>query len=143
MLSLLIGGVAHAQPRRLSSSQTPAPKPVAAPVAKKPAAPAKLKAEVVVKEATPPAPTAQALMTHYQRVGRDIMQLQNFRGTECTLELWKTFRTIKIEEATATAQARIATAATLQDIQVKIDRKRGITIRQECLNNPLAPECQL
>jgi len=134
---LLIGGSASAQPRRLASSQAPAPKPVATTPAKaKPAA-------KPAKEATPPAPSAQTVMTHYQRVGRDIMQLQNFRGTECTLELWKTFRTIKLDDATATAEARIATAATLQDLQVKIDRKRGITIRQECLDNPLAAECQV
>jgi hypothetical protein len=81
-------------------------------------------------------------MTRYQRIGRDIIQLQNFRGTECTLELWKTFRAIKLDDATSTTANRIATAATLQELQVRIDRKRGITIRQECLDNPLASDCQ-
>jgi hypothetical protein len=88
-----------------------------------------------------PAPTATAIMTHYQRVGREIMQLQSFRGTECTLELWKAFRSIKIDEATATKESRIVTAAILQDIQQKISRKKGITISQQCLDNPLADGC--
>lgn len=112
---LLLGGVASAQPKR----------PVA-------------KAAVAKKT---PAPTVNAVMTTYQRIGRDIIQLQKFRGTECTLELWKTFRTIKLDEATATAESRIATAATLHQLQQKISRKRGITISQECLDNPLAGEC--
>ncbi len=127
---LLAGGLASADaPRRAPAAQT---RTVAAAKAKKPSAP--VKAE--------PAPTANAVMMSYQRTGRDIAQLQNFRGTECTLELWKTFRAIKLADATATPATRIATATTLQELQVRIDRKRGITIRQECLDNPLAVECQ-
>lgn len=104
---------------------------------------AMMQSDAVVAKIDPrmPAPTANAVMTHYQRVGREIMQLQNFRGTECTLELWKTFRAIKLEEATATKESRIATAATLQELQTRIARKKGITVKQECLDNPLAGDC--
>lgn len=110
-------------------------------VAPKAALPKKLGA-TLSKEAAVPAPTATAVMMSYQRIGRDIIQLQSFRGTECTLELWKTFRAIKLDDATATTASRIATAATLQELSVKIDRRRGITIPHECLDNPLTAECQ-
>jgi hypothetical protein len=131
---LLIGNNVNADnaaPRRAPAAQTRTTKPVPKKLAATPRA-----------EPTPPAPSANAVMTSYQRVGRDIMQLQNLRGTECTLELWKTFRTIKLDDATATKESRIATAATLHGLQVSIERRKGITIRHECLNNPLAEECQ-
>jgi hypothetical protein len=126
------GGLATADAPRRTPAQART-----APVTKPVAAKKQLKAEPAVA-----APTPNAVMTRYQRIGRDIIQLQNFRGTECTLELWKTFRAIKLDDATSTTANRIATAATLQELQVRIDRKRGITIRQECLDNPLASDCQ-
>ena len=128
---LMIAGSASAEvaPRRAPAAQTRTAKPLAKRLS--------VKAEPAVA-----APTPNAVMTSYQRIGRDIIQLQNFRGTECTLELWKTFRAIKLEDATSTIANRIATAATLQELQVRIDRKRGITIGQDCLDNPLAPQCQ-
>jgi hypothetical protein len=89
----------------------------------------------------PPAPTENAVLVHYQRIGRELFRLQQLRGTECTLDLWPRFRAIKLEQDTATPEARIAMAAMLTEIQHKIERKRGITIRQECLDNPLAAEC--
>jgi hypothetical protein len=128
---LLIGNNVNADaPRRAPAAQRTAPTP----------APKKL-AATPKAEPTPAAPTANAVMTSYQRVGRDIIQLQNLRGTECVLELWKTFRAIKLDSATATKESRIATAATLQELQVTIERRKGITIRHECLNSPLAAEC--
>lgn len=133
LVGLIGGGVASADvaPRRAPAAQTrTAPKPAAK----------KLSAAVKV-EATPAAPTSTAVMMSYQRIGRDIMQLQNFRGTECTLELWKTFRAIKLDTDLATPEARALTSATLTEIQSRIDRKRGISVKQECLNNPLSPEC--
>lgn len=99
------------------------------------------RAKVVARKPKEVAPSATEVMTSYQRVGRDIIQLQNLRGTDCTLELWQTFRTIKLDQATATSAARIATTATLVELQHKITRRRGITIRQECLDNPLAEGC--
>jgi len=133
LIGLLGGGIAFADvvPRRAPTPARTSPKPAA-----------KKLSTAVKAQATPPAPTSSAVMITYQRIGRDIIQLQNFRGTECTLELWKTFRSIKLDDATATSESRIATAATLQELQVRIERNKGITIRQECLNNPLAPECQ-
>ena len=152
---LAVTGVASGEvaPRRAVANQTRtakapagAPKKLSAPIdSAPPSAPMRgpAKPALAIKvEPVAPAPTASAVMMSYQRIGRDIIQLQSFRGTECTLELWKTFRAIKLEEATATTASRIATAATLQELSVRIDRKRGITIRQECLDNPLAPECQ-
>jgi hypothetical protein len=114
---LLGGGVAGADaPKR--------PAPVARAATKKPAVPA-----------------TTALMVDYQRVGRDIMQLQNLRGSDCTAELYRLFRTIKIDDAVATPEARVAMAATLQELQSKLQRQKGVTVSQECLDNPLAPGC--
>lgn len=90
----------------------------------------------------PPVPTANAVLMSYQRVGRDLMQLQNLRGTDCTLELWKLFRSIKLADATSTAEARLATSATLTELQQKIERRRGVTVHADCLNNPLAAGCE-
>jgi hypothetical protein len=52
------------------------------------------------------------------------------------------FRTIKIEAGVATASSRSVIAATLTELQERIERMRGITIHQTCLDNPLAAECQ-
>lgn len=159
VVALLVGGgMASAEPRKAQARKAPSAAKVAA-VKRSPVKAAPIKAEPAVSVGVPPeammqadalvakidprmpAPSANAVMTHYQRVGREIIQLQNFRGTECTLELWKTFRAIKLEDATATKEARIATAATLQELQTKIARKKGITVKQECLDNPLAGDC--
>jgi len=119
---ILGGATASADaPRRVPVLQTRTGKP---PVAKKPTA-----------------PTATALMVSYQRIGRELMRLQSFRGTDCTLDLWPTFRSIKLDTALATPESRTQTAATLSEIATRIERKRGITLRQECLTNPLASEC--
>lgn len=96
----------------------------------------------MVKTSRPIAPTPVALMVQYQRIGRELMLLQSFRGTDCTLDLWPQFRAIKLEDAVVTPESRIATAATLTELQGRIERKRGITIRPECLTNPLADGCQ-
>jgi hypothetical protein len=133
------GGVAVAEPKA-----APRRVPSAAhkrPVAKAPARVAPRTAEAAPAPAPPPSTTT--VLVQYQRIGRDLRQLQELRGTECTLELWPRFRAIKLDEATATAEARTQTAATLDELQLKIERKRGIILRQECLDNPLAAECQL
>lgn len=87
------------------------------------------------------APTQTALLVAYQRIGRELMLLKQSHGTECTLDLWPQFKSIKLDAATATPEARLEAAITLAEIQLRIERKKGITLRQECLNNPLAPEC--
>ncbi len=89
-----------------------------------------------------PPPTAAALMIQYQRLGRELMKLRELRGTTCTLELWTLFRALKVDGNVATAGARAMLAATLADLQLRLERTRGITIHQSCLDNPLAPECQ-
>jgi hypothetical protein len=154
VVGMSLGGTAAADaPRRAPAPQTRTGKP---PIAKKVApagttvvatiatdAPAMVTEPAVpVAPATrAPVPTATALMVSYQRIGRELMQLQGFRGTECTLDLWPTFRAIKLDTALATPEARAQTAATLAEIASRIERKRGITIRPECLSNPLAAEC--
>jgi hypothetical protein len=113
---------------------------------KRPAAKARVAPRTLTAAAAPvpvPPPSTTAVLVQYQRIGRDLRLLQELRGTECTLELWPRFRAIKLDEATATAEARAQTSATLDEIQLKIERKRGIILHQECLDNPLAAECQL
>ena len=155
------------QPSTVKPRSTPKPAPVTpaaktpaklvGPVAKGPVAkaPAKLSAPVVASdddtETTPPAPltmvegkpmTAAQLMVEYQRIGRDLVKLQELRGTECTLELWPRFRAIKLDEMCKTAESRLDLEAELKDLRAKIERKHGIELSAECLNNPLAADCQ-
>lgn len=124
-----VGARAEVAPRRTTTTQK---RSTARPKKVEPRQP------VVV---APQAPTANAVLVHYQRIGRDLFRLQQLRGTECTLDLWPRFRAIKLDQDTATPEARVAMAATLTDIQHKIERKRGIIIRQECFDNPLAADC--
>jgi hypothetical protein len=142
------GGVASAQRARAAANQ--------------PAKSVRLKGasasvKPFVKAAPKPAakkeagiPTA-ALLTEYQRVGRDLMLLANDRnlkiGVETTdaklscAELQATFRSIKITEATATPESRAETADLLRELRTKIERLRGVALTQECLHNPLAKDC--
>ena len=94
---------------------------------------------------------ANALLTQYQRVGRDLLLLDNERrakgGAEnidaresCT-ELQTTFRSIKLEEVVKTPESRAAAAAVLAELHARIVRLRGIELSQECLKNPLAKDC--
>src|SRR5512143_1539365 len=129
-----------------------APVKLVAPAAKGPAAkaPAKLTAPILATDedddtdTTPPAPltivegkpmTAAQLMVEYQRIGRDLVKLQELRGTECTLELWPRFRAIKLDEMCKTAESRLDLESELKDLRAKIDRKHGIELSAECLNN--------
>src|SRR5690606_26581381 len=83
------GGMASAEtPRRAVQTRTTPVTLKAPPTARAPKAvtPRKLAAAARPAPALA-APTATAVMVSYQRVGRDIIQLQNLRGTECTLEL--------------------------------------------------------
>jgi hypothetical protein len=143
------GGVASAQRARVAANQPvrlksasasvkpfvkAAPKPTAKPAAKKEAG----------------IPTA-ALLTEYQRVGRELMLLANDRNLQIGVEtndaklscadLQATFRSIKITEATATSESRAETAELLRELRTKIERLRGVAVTQECLHNPLAKDC--
>jgi hypothetical protein len=94
---------------------------------------------------------ATALLTQYQRVGRDLLLLSNERRAQIGVEteaaklscaeLQATFRSIKIDDAVKTPESRAAAAAVLAELHGKIERLRGVALTQECLNNPLAAEC--
>jgi hypothetical protein len=94
---------------------------------------------------------ATALLTQYQRVGRDLLLLSNERRAQIGVEteaaklscaeLQATFRSIKIDEAVKTPEARVVAAAVLAELHLKIERLRGVALSQDCLNNPLAKEC--
>jgi len=86
--------------------------------------------------------TEAQLVVEYQRVGRDIAKLQSDRGTDKVLDLWPVFRAIKLKESCKTAETRLNLEGTLKQLRSHIDRRRGITISTECMNNPLAAECQ-
>jgi hypothetical protein len=83
-----------------------------------------------------------ALLRQYQRVGRDLMMLENSKGAFAVKELVEAFREIKIDEAQATSESRTECEETLREIQGRIERHRGVQLSQECLNNPLAADCQ-
>jgi hypothetical protein len=126
-----------------------APVPLVAPVAvgetaNAPVAPA----TVIVGDDTAPLlaldqkPMTEAeLVLEYQRVGRDIAKLQSDRGTDKVLDLWPTFKAIKLREACKTAETRLNLEGTLKQLRSHIERRRGITISAECMNNPLAAAC--
>jgi hypothetical protein len=92
-----------------------------------------------------------ALLTQYQRVGRDLLLLSNERRAQIGVEteaaklscaeLQATFRSIKIDEVVKTPEARVLAAAALAELHMKIERLRGVALSQDCLNNPLAKEC--
>jgi hypothetical protein len=86
--------------------------------------------------------TTPELMVEYQRIGRDLKKLQDLRGTDCTLDLWPRFRAIKLDDMCKTAETRLELEGMLRDLRTKIDRRHGIELSAECLNNPLAANCQ-
>ncbi len=90
----------------------------------------------------PKVPTPVTLTVEYQRVGRDIMKLQDMRGHVAVSDLIPRFRAIKLDAALATTTARVALAATLTELATKVERMRGIRLQQACLDNPLAAGCQ-
>jgi len=87
-------------------------------------------------------PTSITVMVAYQRVGRDLLALQDQRGKFDCGDLVPRFRAIKLDDAVATPAARTAAAAELADIASQIERLRGIHLDQACLDNPLAAGCQ-
>lgn len=136
---------ARSKPPLAKPAATPAPrtiKPLVAPIATKSALKSPAKVE---------APTASAVMQQYQHVGHDLVLLRSERNAkldaaidvtkESCAELHSEFRTIKIEDAVKTPQARAETAALLKDLQKKVDRLRGVAVTTDCMNNPLAKDC--
>ena len=99
------------------------------------------RADVRTSTRAPKVPTAVAVIVDYQRVGHDLLELQEQRGFFDCGDLMPRFRAIKLEAALATPASRSATAATLAEIATKIVRLRGIQIEEACLHNPLAAGC--
>jgi hypothetical protein len=86
-------------------------------------------------------PTAMALRVEYQRVGRDVLKLEEQRGKFDCGGLVPRFKAIKLETALATPASRIQLYVTLAELSLKIERMRGIKLDSACLANPLAAGC--
>jgi hypothetical protein len=125
-----------------ASSEAAAPSSTEAPAPAQPAAPAAPAAAANKKAPKLEVPTSVAVMIAYQRVGHDLLALQDQRGVFDCGDLMPRFRAIKLDEALATPAARTATAATLADLAAQVERYRGIHVEQACLDNPLAAGCQ-
>ncbi len=82
------------------------------------------------------------LLMRYQRVGRAIGKLQQQRGHLAVSDLSQQFRELKIQQALSTAPSRASAAATLADLEKRVERQQSIEIADACLNNPLASGCQ-
>jgi len=129
----------------------PAAKAVKEPVAKAAVTVPVADSESTIDNPKPLAIPANALLMQYQRVGRDLLLLNNERraqsgfetadAKESCAELQMTFRSIKLEEALKTPESRAATASMLAELHARIVRLRGVELSQECLNNPLAKDC--
>ena len=87
------------------------------------------------------APTAVVVLVEYQRVGRELLKLQETRGTETCRDLWKHFRGLHIEQAVQTTESRAAAFDELVELRARVERQRGIDVSAECLHNPLAASC--
>jgi hypothetical protein len=129
----------------------PSDAPIDAPIVAAPAIDGEAVAPAMVAIGTDTAPlhpldqkpmTEKDIVVEYQRVGRDLAKLQNDRGTDKVLDLWPTFKAIKLSEQCKTIEGRLDLEGTLKQLRARIDRRRGITISAECLNNPLAAQCQ-
>jgi len=135
------------QPAKSARVKAPAAKP--APRSVKSIAP--VEAKQVVKPLSRSESAANALLTQYQRVGRDLMLLSNEWRAQIGLEtegarmscedLTATFRSIKLDDALKTAASRAETAALLAEVHERIQRLRRVALSQECLSNPLAKDC--
>jgi hypothetical protein len=130
----------------------PVPAPLPVPVAAPAPAPVRVAAPVRAAQTGPvtrpeqiePAlpKDASAVAMQYQRIGHDLMALQNQRGADPTDDLWSTYRAIRLDESLATADGRAAVAETLNDLRDKIDRRQGVQISKDCLENPLGKDCE-
>lgn len=124
------------------ASATPAPAVAAAASDDDDDAEASEPAEPAVRIALPAKPpTVGALTIEYQRVGRDILKLQDQRGFFDCGNLQQRFKAIKLEAALATPASRMQLYVTLTELAMKIERMRGIKLDSACLANPLAAGC--
>jgi hypothetical protein len=86
-------------------------------------------------------PTAASLRVEYQRVGRDVLKLQDQRGRFDCGGIVPRFKAIKLDTALATPASRMQLWVTLTELSTKIERLRGIKLDAACLANPLAAGC--
>jgi serine/threonine-protein kinase len=82
------------------------------------------------------------LLTQYQRIGHDLMELRRTHATPATAEMWQQFRALKIEPALASANTRASAEATLRQLREKIERHKGVAVSDACRMNPLADGCK-
>jgi len=82
------------------------------------------------------------LLTQYQRVGHDLIELRNERGAAAISDMWQQFNSLQIHHALASAHTRAAAAATLTDLRNRIERNKGVRVPETCLQNPLATGCR-
>lgn len=82
------------------------------------------------------------VLLRYQRVGRELLELQNVRGAFMCADLWLDFRAINLSQALTTPENRVETLDDLVDLHARIERMRGIDVSGECLTNPLADACK-
>ncbi|HSD90313.1 MAG TPA: hypothetical protein VLB44_22440 [Kofleriaceae bacterium] len=94
-----------------------------------------------VKPKTPRVEPA-AVLLRYQRVGRELLELQNLRGAFLCTDLWLDFRAIKLSEAMSTPESRVDTLDELVYLHDRIERMKGMDVTRECLANPLAESCK-
>lgn len=118
----------------------------AAPAAKAPVA-ARSAVKVAAKAATPtvtatPTSARDELIVEYQRVGHEVVLLQNLRGRDAAQELWATLHSIDLDKDLATPDGCATTALTLAELHDRIDRRRGVDISKACQDNPIANDCQ-
>lgn len=127
---------ADAPPVPARQRRAPAPSRTATPSPSRPPAP---------RASTPPSAGEDertALLTQYQRVGHQLIQLRNRRGAAETAELWRQFRALEIERALATPETRRKATAVLGELREKIERNKGVTLTEACLKNPLGDACR-
>jgi len=90
----------------------------------------------------PPRVDPGAVLVRYQRVGRELFELQNLRGAFICADLWLDFRAIKLAAALTTPENRAAALDELVVLHDRIERMKGMDVTGECLNNPLADACK-
>jgi eukaryotic-like serine/threonine-protein kinase len=129
-------------------ASTPQRTPTVAPATPKPekvaTTPPPVKKKPTVRVAPEPSVDAHSneLLTQYQRIGHDLMELRRARATPATAEMWQQFQALKIQPALASANKRASVAATLRDLRAKIERHKGVEISDACRANPLADGCK-
>jgi hypothetical protein len=82
------------------------------------------------------------LLTQYQRIGHDLIELKRKRPTPATTEMWQQFQALKIQPALASANQRASVAQVLRELRDKIERHKGVAVTDACLANPLADGCK-